>query len=41
MKKMTLHKIVLILLINSFPKLFERYFNEYKEIKKTFFKKDK
>lgn len=28
--KLTLHRIVLLLLINTMPKLFDRYYAEYK-----------
>jgi len=34
----SLHKIVLIILINTFPDLFKRYFAEYEEIMRTVFK---
>ena len=38
MTRLTLHKILLILLINIFPKTFARYFKEYQEIMETVFK---
>ena len=38
MTRLTLHKIVLILLVNTFPKTFERYAKEYEEIMNTVFK---
>jgi hypothetical protein len=37
-RKFTLHKLILILLINTFPNLFKRYFEEYKELMDTVFK---
>jgi hypothetical protein len=38
MNRLTLHKIVLILLVNTFPKLFARYFAEYQDIMESVFK---
>ena len=38
MTRLTLHKLVLLILINTFPKLFERYYNEYQELMETIFK---
>jgi hypothetical protein len=34
----TIHKLLLILLINTFPKTFARYAEEYKELMETVFK---
>jgi len=36
--KISLHRIVLIILINLFPKLFERYHKEYQEVMNIYFK---
>jgi hypothetical protein len=38
MKKFTLHKLVLIILVNTFPDLLARYYREYQEIMETIFK---
>lgn len=38
MTRLTLHKIVLLILINTFPKLFERYYTEYQELMESTFK---
>jgi len=35
---LSLHKIVLIILVNTFPELLERYYKEYQEIMRTVFK---
>jgi hypothetical protein len=36
--KFSIHKLLLILLINTFPKTFARYAEEYRELMETVFK---
>jgi hypothetical protein len=37
----SIHKLLLIILINTFPKTFKRYAEEYKELMETVFKEKK
>jgi hypothetical protein len=34
--KMRLHYFILVMLIDTFPKLFNRYFEEYQEVKEMY-----